>query len=128
MKEKVTCSHGCANSHFRSGEDHPNWKDKEKQLVENDYSDNLTDREFRKKYSSVYRKICFSSHKHECIICNERNIIDVHHFDGNKNNNNPENLVPLCANHHRYIHSKKLKHLIEDKVNKYVEEFNLSLA
>ena len=25
-KEKKTCSHSCANSYFRSGENHPNWK------------------------------------------------------------------------------------------------------
>ena len=59
-KEKVTCSYACSNTHFRSGEGNPNWK------------------------NSTYRTTCFLYHKKECIICGEKNIVTVHHFDENK--------------------------------------------
>jgi hypothetical protein len=41
---------------------------------------------------------------------------------GNKKNNNPENLIPMCATHHVYWHSKH-RHLIKDRVEKYRNEF-----
>lgn len=65
-----------------------------------------------------YRTICFKFHKKECIICGEKNIVEVHHFDENHGNNSKENLIPMCPTHHQYMHSN-FKHLIEDKVNEY---------
>ena len=47
--------------------------------------------------------------KNECVVCKYENSIDVHHLDKNKRNNNPENLVLLCPNHHREIHVGILK-------------------
>lgn len=86
-KEKTTCSHACSNSYFRSGKDHPNYN--------------------QDKKSWGYRRICFSHHKKECILCGFSAVVDVHHIDEDRNNNSPENLVPLCPNHHRMIHTKK---------------------
>lgn len=40
-----------------------------------------------------------------CCICSEIGI-QIHHMDGNRNNNNIENLCPLCPNHHSIIHKK----------------------
>lgn len=98
-KAKQTCSYACSNTHFRSGINNPNFK-----------NDGV----------KSYRTICFHYHQKECIICGESNIIDVHHYDENHNNNEPENLVPLCPTHHMYMHSQ-YKHLIEDKVHAYVD-------
>ena len=47
--------------------------------------------------------------KNECVVCGYENSTDVHHLDKNKRNNNPENLVLLCPNHHREIHVGILK-------------------
>ena len=101
-EEKTTCSYSCSNTHFRSGENNPNWSD------------------------DSYRTTCFKTHEKKCIICGEEKIVAVHHFDENRNNNSPENLIPLCPTHHQYIHSK-YKNEIFDKVLEYRYKF-VSLA
>jgi len=97
-REKQTCSYACSNIHFRSGPDNGNWKE------------------------HAYRTICFHHHAHKCICCDEELAIDVHHLDQDKDNNMPENLIPLCPTHHRYWHSR-YRHLIEEKVLCYVKKY-----
>jgi len=109
-KEKTVCSRGCANTYYRSGEDNPNWRD----ISEYDKRD--------RQFSLKYRIICFNHHKHECCVCGEDKMLDVHHFDGDKFNNKPENLIPICATHHNYIHSKYKDEVI-DKVIEYRDKF-----
>lgn len=99
--EKITCSKKCANTFFRSGRDNPNWVE-----------DN----------QNAYARICWAHHKKECVICEENLIVAVHHYNGNHSDNRPENLVPLCPTHHQYWHSRH-RHLIEEKVNTYVQNF-----
>jgi hypothetical protein len=70
----------------------------------------------------AYTSICFRFHKKECIICGEKNIVAVHHFDLNNKNNDPVNLVPMCPTHHIYLHSR-YKNLIINKVLVYREKF-----
>ena len=96
--EKVTCSHSCANSFFRSGKNNPNWKD---------------DR---------YTTTCWEYHKKQCIICGEDKIVTVHHHDENHYNNSPDNLVPLCPTHHQYVHSR-FKDLVIDQIENYLYNF-----
>lgn len=81
-ERKVTCSHSCSNRHFRTGENHGNWN---------------PDR---------YRSTCFAYHEKRCIVCGEEKIVAVHHFDEDRNNNDPANLIPLCPTHHQYCHSR----------------------
>lgn len=98
-KEKMTCSHSCSNTYFRSGVNNPNHKN----------GDN-------------YRTICFHYHKKECIICGEDKIVSVHHYDENHDNNEITNLVPLCPTHHQYVHSR-YKDLVQDKIDEYIAQF-----
>jgi len=109
---KITCSHSCSNTYFRSGVNngsHRKALKKPKSLIEKQ----------SKNYNSHYRTVCFSNHEKKCIICGEENIVAVHHYDENHFNHNPENLVPMCPTHHSYMHSK-FKHLIEEQVHQYV--------
>lgn len=99
-KEKTTCSYSCSNTFFRSGKDNPNWK----------------------QVSTQYRTKCLEYHKKECVICKESKIIEVHHIDENRNNNDIFNLITLCPTHHRYWHSE-FKVEIEDKIYEYIKEF-----
>jgi len=93
-KPQVTCSRSCANVHFNSG-------------IKGDRCING---------NTIYRKTCFEHYEHKCLICNEDKAVDIHHIDHNRKNNLPENLIPLCPTHHRYMHRKKLKPLIYDKI------------
>lgn len=40
-----------------------------------------------------------------CCIC-QTPFIQIHHIDGDHNNNTSDNLAPLCPNHHAMAHSK----------------------
>jgi hypothetical protein len=106
-REKMVCSHACANTYFRSGKSNPNYKN-DTQL----------------SGVTKYVVICFRYHEKKCVCCDEKNIVEVHHYDGNKNNNKPENLIPLCPTHHQYWHSK-FRHLIKVKVDEYVNSFQM---
>ena len=100
-KQQTTCSRSCANTYFRSGQNHPRWK------------------------KDAYRTTCFLYHEKKCVVCGEDKIVEVHHLDGDKTHNEPTNLVPLCPTHHRYWHSK-YKYLIEAIVLSYIQEFTLA--
>jgi hypothetical protein len=56
-------------------------------------------------------------------LCGEQNVVDVHHLDHNRSNNDPANLIPLCPTHHQYWHSK-FRNLIEDQVRMYIESWS----
>ena len=99
-EEKTVCSHSCSNTYFRSGENNPNYKDG----FDGD---------------KKYRKICFSHRPKKCCICEFDHIVEVHHVDCNKQNNDPNNLVPICPNHHRMFHSK-YRHLVSNLIEEYI--------
>ena len=78
--------------------------------------------------------------KGECICCkNTFPKIAIHHVDGNKENNEKSNLIPVCLHCHQLIHKGfKKRNLIDSKIkdrvfflrkiilmefNKYSEEY-----
>ena len=71
---------------------------------------------------ATYTTVAWRHHERKCLVCEEVNIVAVHHLNENHNDNRPENLVPLCPTHHQYMHSKH-KFLIEHKVLAYVENW-----
>lgn len=98
-QDKICCSYSCSNTYFRSGENNGMF--------------------FK---ATKYSTICFKYHPHKCCVCGEEKIVAVHHYDGNHNNNEISNLIPLCPTHHCYIHSR-FKNEIQDKVDEYRNNF-----
>lgn len=94
----TTCSHACSNKFFRSGPNNGNWNPER------------------------YQSTCFHYHEKKCVVCDEVNIVTVHHLDENHDNNDPSNLIPLCPTHHQYWHSK-FKYIIEDLVVDYITKW-----
>lgn len=68
-----------------------------------------------------YTTVAWRYHNKKCVCCDEINMVEVHHLNENRNDNRPENLVPLCPTHHRYMHSK-YKSLVENKIDEYVKD------
>lgn len=97
-REKRTCSYACSNKHFRSGPNNGNYKNPE-EIAKDDY-----------------RAICLQQHRKACLLCGWNISVDVHHIDGNHSNNNKDNLVPLCPNHHRMAHMTRHKQEISDMI------------
>lgn len=63
-------------------------------------------RDWWKDNATSYTTIAFHNWKRECILCGFDKIVEVHHLDEDRTNNEPRNLVPLCPNHHQMVHSK----------------------
>lgn len=67
--------------------------------------------------SNNYRLKAFNNFEHKCSVCGwneDTDILEVHHYDENHNNNDINNLVILCPICHRKITSHKYR-LLEDK-------------
>lgn len=66
-----------------------------------------------------YRKIGFDYRGEKCFLCGRtkgQTKLDIHHRDGNRNNNSPENLYPLCNRNygcraHNHLGKEGLKEL-----------------
>lgn len=101
-RKQECCSYACSNTYFRSGENNGMYHK-----------------------ATKYTTLAFRHHPHKCCICGEEKIVEIHHYDGNHNNNDIINLVPLCPTHHQYIHSR-YKDIIIDIVDEYVKKFKES--
>lgn len=90
------CSKSCAatynNTHHRCGEKNPNW-------IDGRYS------------KSTYAKKAYRTYKLKCAICGleEECCLQVHHVDENRENDDINNLIILCANCHCRVHRGRLK-------------------
>lgn len=51
-----------------------------------------------------YRERCLSVWSERCFSCGDVETIHVHHRDGDRKNDDLDNLIPLCASCHRKLH------------------------
>jgi hypothetical protein len=72
----------------------------------------------KKKYSknrpnipaAVKRTIKLEA-RYACAICKGRVALTHHHIDGNRENNDPDNIIYICSNCHSLIHSGNIPHV-----------------
>lgn len=89
----------------------------------------------RPKISESLKRVIAIESGHACAIkdCIEHTYNEYHHIDGNRENNNPDNLIYLCDKHHKMAHKgiidkeslrqyKKINQ--DDNVNCIIEESN----
>ncbi len=74
------------------------------------------------KHAKCYRVIAFRHWDKACIVCGHNKVVEVHHLDGDRENNEPTNLVPLCPTHHVMMHRKKWRGEILPQIKKVVNE------
>jgi 5-methylcytosine-specific restriction endonuclease McrA len=63
-----------------------------------------------------YREKAFKEYNHECAVCGyneDKDILEVHHIDENRENNEIDNLIILCPICHRKLTSHK--YILHDK-------------
>lgn len=68
--------------------------------------------------------ILYNAH-HRCCMCYREENLQIHHIDGNRNNNTIDNLAVLCKKHHDNAHNPgafycKLK---PDAIKKYMQDW-----
>jgi hypothetical protein len=54
--------------------------------------------------SKPYREKCLSQKINVCWVCGTSEGLEVHHIDGDRSNNELENLTPLCESCHKLVH------------------------
>lgn len=54
--------------------------------------------------AKCYTTICFQHYEKKCANCGFDVVIDVHHIDNDRTNNDITNLIPLCPNCHAIVH------------------------
>lgn len=55
----------------------------------------------------------YRQHAAPCILCGFE-YSDVHHVNGDKSDNSPQNCIPLCPNHHRLLHKGLIVLTVEE--------------
>lgn len=62
----------------------------------------------------------------KCILCGFNQFVELHHIDCNRHNNSKENMVGLCPNHHKMIHTLKWREEVLTQIMKALHEKELS--
>ena len=72
--------------------------------------------------SKNYRDVAFRTYPHQCAICGwseDKDILEVHHIDEDRNHNEKENLIILCPICHRKLTSHKYKLINREQIVLY---------
>ena len=66
----------------------------------------------------------------KCLVCGYTDLVDLHHKDCNHSNNNLNNLIGLCPNHHFLIHrkGKTLEELLNSKQGAWITLLSVMLC
>ena len=121
---KVTCS--CCSDEFEVEEREKLFHSKDRYFCSRNCANSVGGKVKSSKYHydevANYTTVAWRHHERKCLVCEEANVVAVHHLNEDHNDNRPENLVPLCPTHHHYMHSKH-KCLIEYKVLEYIKNW-----
>ena len=92
-----------------------------------EYNKNKNYEKYHNISPQLYKKITKS-----CIVCNFNKFVELHHIDCNRHNNSEDNMVGLCPNHHKMLHTIEygewLKELIERLVTLRKQQTTLTFT
>jgi len=83
---------------------YPNYFRMNRMLQQGGYYPTTKRTKHAKEWIEIKKK-CISAFGGMCPITGRSDKLHVHHIDFDRNNNNPENLIPLWAPLHRVIHA-----------------------
>lgn len=83
------------------------WKNRQKKICKSCYKNLNTNKGYSYNFSKISHSIRNKEKKCQCCETDKRLI--VHHLDGNKKNDNLNNLITLCVQCHASIHIKYSK-------------------
>ena len=66
-----------------------------------------------------YRATAFRAYEHKCAICGwdeDEDVLEVHHIDEDRSNNNEDNLIILCPICHRKLTSHKYNLISREQI------------
>ena len=63
----------------------------------------------------LYKKITQS-----CLLCSFNKVVELHHVDCNRHNSDEKNLIGLCPNHHKMIHTLEWGDFLKDVVERFI--------
>lgn len=94
-------------------------KDLAQKLVSGEKFNILRPEHYGQETVGTYRRIAYDNYEHKCAICGwneDIEILETHHIDENRENNNKENLILLCPICHRKIFSRRYKLINREKI------------
>lgn len=83
------------------------------------YLEKNKDHNYRRYHNiepELYRKLTKS-----CLICGFEKVVDLHHLDKDHKNNSEGNLIGLCPNHHKMLHTLKYGDEIRAQIKEKLE-------
>lgn len=66
--------------------------------------------------SNKHRKVCFEKYEKKCSNCQSNQNVEVHHIDGDADNNALGNLIPLCRDCHIEVESNCWTEDLDDPI------------
>lgn len=81
-------------------------KDKAQRISSGEKFNSLRPSHYSKDAVKQYRETAFNTYEHKCAICGwneDEDVLEVHHIDANRNNNNLDNLIILCPTCHKKL-------------------------
>lgn len=83
----------------------------------------------QRRWTNANRKYRPSINRDRCSRCGfvpeDQCQIDIHHLDGNHENNDPSNLAAICANCHRLIHHRQNQQVRIEKISQKQQTLGL---
>lgn len=58
----------------------------------------------------------------KCLLCNFDKLVALHHLDCNRYNNCEDNMIGLCPNHHKLVHTLKYGKETMEKIKQRLKE------
>lgn len=116
--QKLSNETGIAKStlwRWREGKSFPQRGHENSHEYYEEHRKEIIERIKRNRYSGKYFAI-LQRDNNQCQVCYETIRLHIHHIDGDKENNNDDNLITLCKRCHRMVH---LASLILEKIPPY---------